>query len=201
MAAITLALLGAGNRGADAYGRYAFRHPEEYRFVAVAEPRKDRRESFRRPIGIPAEHAFATWEDLLTRPRLADALIVATQDRMHFAPAMAALALGYHILLEKPMSPVPGECLTLAEEAGRRRQILLVAHVLRYTPFFTTIRRLLDEGHLGRIICRSAQRERGLLAHGPQLRPGQLAPRRGYQPDDPGEELPRPGYPPLAGRR
>ena len=153
MAAITLALLGAGNRGADAYGHYAFRHPEEFRFIAVAEPHEDRREAFAVTHGIPAEHTFATWEDLLARPRLADALIVATQDRMHFAPAMAALALGYHLLLEKPMSPVPGECLTLAEEAGRRGQILLVSHVLRYTPFFATIRRLLDEGHLGRIIA------------------------------------------------
>lgn len=152
MAAITLALLGAGNRGANAYGQYVLRHPDEFRFVAVAEPRPDVRESFTAIHGIPPENAYDSWEELLARPRLADALIVATPDRLHYAPAMAALAQGYDILLEKPISPEPDECILLAEEAERRHKLLLVCHVLRYTPFFSTIKDFIDQGRIGRVV-------------------------------------------------
>ena len=41
---ITAILLGAGNRGAEAYASYALQNPVELKFVAVAEPRKERRE-------------------------------------------------------------------------------------------------------------------------------------------------------------
>jgi len=72
---IEMALLGAGNRGTFAYGNYAALNPHMVRFVAVAEPDPDRRERFARHHGIPAERCFASWEDLLERPQLADALL------------------------------------------------------------------------------------------------------------------------------
>jgi predicted dehydrogenase len=136
----------------DAYGGEALRHPDAVRFVAVAEANPKRRERFQALHGLPSERCFARWEDLLARPRLADGVLICTQDRLHFAPTMAALAAGYHVMLEKPMSPDPRECLEIAAAAEQRERILLVCHVLRYTSFFATIRRLLDEGRIGRLI-------------------------------------------------
>jgi predicted dehydrogenase len=144
--------LGAGQRGADSYGRYVLDHAVEAAVVAVAEPDPERRERFRRDHGIDPGLAFADWRDLLAQPRLADGLLVCTQDRAHFEPTMAALAAGYHVLLEKPMAPDPAQCLSLAAAAEAQRRILLVCHVLRYTSFFTAIRRLLDEGRIGRLV-------------------------------------------------
>ena len=43
---ITAVLIGAGSRGYAAYGPYALNHPDEIRFVAVAEPHDARRERF-----------------------------------------------------------------------------------------------------------------------------------------------------------
>lgn len=149
---VTLALLGAGNRGADAYGEYVLGHPGEFRFTAVAEPRRDRRDSFAARHGIPPEMTFASWEDLLSRPRLAEGLIVATQDRMHYDPVMAALAQGYGVLLEKPMAPTAAECVAMAGAAARAGRLLMICHVLRYTPFFAAIKKLLDEGRIGRVV-------------------------------------------------
>lgn len=148
----TLVLIGAGNRGADVYGRYAFRHPEEFQFVAVAEPVAERRESFAAMHGIPPERTFSSWEDLLRGERLADAAVIATPDRLHYDPAMAAMALGYDVLLEKPLAVDPAQCLALEEEAIKRQRLLLACHVLRYSPFFTTIGQLIAEGRIGRII-------------------------------------------------
>jgi len=52
---IQVLLFGAGNRGADSYGRYALEHPNEIQFVAVAEPNPLRRERFAGAHHIPPE--------------------------------------------------------------------------------------------------------------------------------------------------
>ena len=48
MKQVTAVLIGAGQRGVEAYASYALNYPNELKFVAVAEPREDRREDFRK---------------------------------------------------------------------------------------------------------------------------------------------------------
>jgi predicted dehydrogenase len=145
-------LFGAGLRGHDVYGAYALRHPERLRFVAVADPSEARRLRFCRRHGIPPSQAFAAAEDLLARGRLAEASFVCTPDAGHFAPALTALRLGYHLLLEKPMSPRLGECRTLAGFPLAEDQRAQVAHVLRYTNFWRTLRETVAGGAIGRVV-------------------------------------------------
>lgn len=102
---VTVAVLGAGNRGREAYGEYILRHPEEIRVVAVAEPDKDKRSLFSKEHNIPEENQFSSWEELLSRERLADGIIIATLDKMHIEPTRKALKRGYDILLEKTNCP------------------------------------------------------------------------------------------------
>jgi predicted dehydrogenase len=71
---------------------------------------------------------------------------------MHFAPTMTALQAGYHVMLEKPMSPNPAECIAMGQYAEQHKQVFLICHVLRYTPFFATIKQALDEGNIGQLI-------------------------------------------------
>lgn len=47
---------------------------------------------------------------MAARERFADAVVIATQDRMHVEPVEAFAAKGYHILLEKPIAPTEEEC-------------------------------------------------------------------------------------------
>lgn len=152
MKQITCILVGAGLRGMEVYAPYALEHPDELKFVAVAEPDPVRRERFAKAHNIPAEACFETWEDLLDKPKMADAAMIMTLDRMHFKPTMAAIEKGYHILLEKPMASTPGECVTIAEAARKSGKLFLLCYVLRYTPFFSTIKQLLDDGAIGKLI-------------------------------------------------
>jgi predicted dehydrogenase len=152
MKGITAVLLGAGQRGAGAYATYALEHPEELRFVAVAEPDKARREEFRAMHGLDEAHCFESWQDLLARPRLADAVLVCTQDDMHFEPTVMALEKDYHVLLEKPMSNDAGECIAMGDLALRKNRVFSVCHVLRHTPFFESVKKILDEGKIGDIV-------------------------------------------------
>ena len=48
MKQVTAILIGAGNRGAEAYASYAIQYPNALKFVGVADPREERREAFRK---------------------------------------------------------------------------------------------------------------------------------------------------------
>ena len=150
MSPITAVLIGAGARG-QVYANYARQHPEELRIAAVAEPRPDRRALLCDGVDIPQEMRFETWEPLLEKPRLADAALICTMDGLHTAPALAALEKGYHILLEKPMSSSEAECRAIARAAAQSKRVLCVCHVLRYTPFFGTLKALADSGEAGEL--------------------------------------------------
>lgn len=149
---VTAILLGAGQRGYEVYGQCALEHPQNLKFVAVAEPDKARRERFAQAHGIAPEHTFESWEALLAQPKLADAAFICTQDRMHTQPTLLALEKGYHVLLEKPMSPVAGECIAMGKYAEKFNRVFSICHVLRYSEFFSAIKKVVASGKIGDVV-------------------------------------------------
>jgi predicted dehydrogenase len=149
---ITAIMIGAGNRGIGAYGAYAERNQGDIRFIGVADPDPVRRGYFAMKHGIGLEKQYPGYEEILKEPKLADACFICTQDNMHFIPARMAMEKGYHLFLEKPMAVEPKECVELGRLADFHHVHLMIGHVLRYTPFFSTIKRLLDEGKIGRLM-------------------------------------------------
>lgn len=145
-------LIGAGQRGAEALGSYALLHPEQLRFIAVAEPDAERRSSFAVQHQITPENQFVSWEPLLASSRLGQAALICTQDQIHTAPALAALHAGYDVLLEKPMATSAAECRQLAATAAELGRQLHVCHVLRYTEHFQKMRTIVQSGQLGQVV-------------------------------------------------
>ncbi|MGC9530573.1 MAG: Gfo/Idh/MocA family protein [Candidatus Bipolaricaulaceae bacterium] len=161
MRPVTVAVLGAGNRGSEVYADYVSRNPHLARLVAVAEPNEARRAQFARRYGLPLTHSFPDWATLLDRGRLADALVVATPDHEHVAPAVRAVGLGYHVLLEKPVATDVAGLSQLLQAARSGPGSITVSHVLRYTPFFSTIKDLIEAGRIGRLVCADHQENIG----------------------------------------
>lgn len=145
-------MVGAGGRGRLAYGPYALDHPDEIRFVAVAEPDDARRAEFSEAHGIPRAGQFRSWEDLVERPALGAAAVNTTMDRTHHASTLALLAAGYEVLLEKPMATSPQDCVDLVRAARQAGRILQICHVLRYAPFFRAIHDIVGSGRLGSLV-------------------------------------------------
>ena len=150
MKPITAVVLGAGSRG-SIYAGYAKEHPDQLQIIAIAEPRKDRLDALAEEVGVPAEFRFSSWEDLLNQPKLADCAFICTLDDDHTAPALKAMELGYHLLLEKPMSNTEQECRAIVDTARRTGRTLAVCHVLRYTPFYMTLKALIEKGEIGQV--------------------------------------------------
>jgi len=145
-------MIGAGARGIGAYGGYALMHPDQIRFVAVADPDPVRRGYFATQHKIPADRQFSTDKEILALPKLADACFLCTQDALHFEAAMQAIAQGYHLFLEKPMAISPREVSMIARQAKAFHSRVMIGHVLRYTSFFRAIRELLDQGAIGDLV-------------------------------------------------
>ena len=152
MKKIRVAIIGLGSRGLNTYAPCAELFPEKMEIVAVADIRPERVELAKKLYNIPDGMCFDSGEALLAREKLADAAFICTQDRQHFGHASAALERGYDLLLEKPISPDEEECrklVALAEKLGRR---VSVCHVLRFTPFYGELKRLLDEKTVGEVV-------------------------------------------------
>ena len=110
---LTAILIGAGNRGIT-YTDIMAKMNEKYKVVAVAEPVESRRNYIKEKHARPDEMCFSDYKPLLALGKIADIAIVATMDKQHFEPAMEAISLKYDLLLEKPVSPLPEECLKIA---------------------------------------------------------------------------------------
>jgi len=147
---VTIALVGAGQRGTG-YAHWAAATGKA-RIVAVAEPRPHPREHAATVHEIPPEHVFRDWRDLAKQPKLADAVIIATQDAAHVEPATALAALGYHIMLEKPMATSDADCERIVEAVEKAGVMMAVCHVLRYFSYTTVLRQLIDSGRIGEIV-------------------------------------------------
>lgn len=148
---LTVVLIGAGNRG-ETYTDIMAQMGDRFRVVAVAEPVESRRKNIQKKHNLSDDRCFTSWQDLLALGKIADVALIATMDRMHLEPAMKAISLHYDILLEKPVSICPQECTKIAEHAGKMGVRVVVCHVLRYTPVFLTIKKIIDDGLLGDVM-------------------------------------------------
>ena len=152
MAAVRFLIIGAGGRGSG-YAGYAKEHPDAAQVVGVAEPRPFYRQRLATEHAIPKNQVFADWREAASRPRFADAVIIATQDAMHAEPAEAFARLGYHMLLEKPMAPEPRDCWRIFRAVDAAKVLFAVCHVMRYTAYSRRLKALLDEGAVGEVVC------------------------------------------------
>lgn len=105
------------------------------------------------PIRVPPENQYASWEPLLTRGRIADALLITVLDDLHAELVSAFAPLGYHILCEKPMATTVQDCVKMVKEVeSSGAAIFGIGHVLRYSPYNRAVKEVIDSGVLGEIV-------------------------------------------------
>ncbi len=150
MKKLTFAVMGMGNRG-TAYAAKALKYPEEMEITAMADTRRIRLDAANKYLHIPEDRLFDSADALLAQPKLADIMVVATQDAQHLDHATRAMELGYDLLLEKPIANKLEDIVKIADTAERLGRRVIVCHVLRYTVFYQQVKRLIDEGVVGRV--------------------------------------------------
>ena len=143
-------IIGVGSRG-SIYGNWAHAHGIE--IAAIADIRPDRLKKAAAHWNVPENRCFTDPDPLFALGKIADAALICTQDRDHYNHTMSALKCGYDVLLEKPISPDPKECLDIENTAQALGRKVTVCHVLRYTNFWGAIKNVIDHGELGKIVA------------------------------------------------
>lgn len=150
MQKITFAILGMGNRGTR-YASMQLKYPEEMEVTAIADNRRSRMDAANKYLKLPEDRLFDGADAILAAPKMAQIMIIATQDAQHRDHAIRAMEAGYDLLLEKPISNKLEDIVVIAEAAKRLGRKVIVCHVLRYTAFYQEAKRLVDEGAIGRV--------------------------------------------------
>lgn len=88
-------------------------------------------------------------EEILADPRIG-AVIVATPNYTHAEVVIKAAQAGKHIFCEKPLALHVADADRMIEAARENRVHLVVGQVLRYLPVFEHIKRLIDQGTIGK---------------------------------------------------
>ena len=150
-APISVIIVGMGGR-ASIYSAVALTNPELLNVVGVVDVNPERTRQAQLMFDLPDECCFSTVEELVSVPRFADAAINCTMDRLHVETSLPLLRHGYDLLLEKPyaLNDEEGQLIIdCARETGRK---VMVCHVLRYTPFYRSLRRVIALGTIGDVI-------------------------------------------------
>jgi predicted dehydrogenase len=114
----------------------------------------------------PDATVHASPAELIARDDL-DLVVVATPNDTHHPLARAALLAGRHVVVDKPFTVALDDARELVALARERRRVLSVFHNRRYDGDFLTLRRLVADGALGRVVEMSSRHDR----YRPEVRP------------------------------
>lgn len=90
--------------------------------------------------------------DALLADTSIDAVLVSSPTAMHFDHALAALAAGKHVMVEKPMALDLVQSRRLRDDARARKLVLSVFHNRRWDIDYLTVRDAIASGTFGKLI-------------------------------------------------
>lgn len=150
MKKIKCVILGYGDRSSR-YAEYAVNVPDELEIIGVIDVSELKLKQAKQKFNLPDTGLYSNLDEFLSKNVQCDVVINGTMDQLHYSTTMALLEKGYNILLEKPITANAKELLDIKNKANEKGCKVVVCHVLRYTPFYATIKKILDSGKIGKI--------------------------------------------------
>ncbi len=100
---------------------------------------------------------YTDYREMLQDSEL-DAVDIVTMWDQHVEPALAALAAGKHVFLEKPMASTVADCEKIVAAAKRSSHYLMVGHICRFNPRYAAAKEAIAAGRIGKIVSMYARR-------------------------------------------
>ncbi len=135
--ALRVGVIGAGVMGTN-HGRVLAGLPH-VDLVGIVDPLDDHRKRADELIGCPV---FADLDGLLAAG--VDAVTIAAPTHLHHEIALACIAHGAHVLVEKPIASTVEEGRAIVAAARRANVTLMVGHVERFNPAVAAIKRAIE---------------------------------------------------------
>ena len=144
---IKCGVIGAGWWATFAHIPALLAHPNAD-LIAIQNNDFEESTNISRDFGIPI--ACTTTSELLAIDGL-EAVVVSSAPNLHYEDASAALTLGKHVLIEKPMTLTVSQAIELVELAKIHGSQFLISCPWHYTAHARESQRLISNGDLGRV--------------------------------------------------
>ncbi len=148
-----VAVIGVGSMGRN-HAR-VFSDLPEVELVAVADSDPNLAQSVADKYNTQAFHDYRQ----MLETKKPEAVSIAVPTAMHEEVGLAALEMGAHILMEKPIAATVEEGQRIIEKAKATKHQVMVGHIVRFNPAIQALKQKLMAGDLGRIFqifCRRA---------------------------------------------
>lgn len=133
-------------------GRIAARHAQHIanvgQLVATCDVLLDRAQQLAAPHGAAP---YASIEEMLASEQGIDVVAICTPNGLHAEHTIAAFRAGSHVLCEKPMAISVADCGSMIQAAEGANRRLFIVKQNRFNPPVAAVKRLLDDGGLGRL--------------------------------------------------
>jgi len=134
------------------------RYMDDAKVVAVADP-SPRAVRAAQKEGVRT--VYGDYHELLRDPGV-DAVIITLPNFMHLEAALAAVAAGKHVFVEKPLAMTSADCERIDDAATRRGVKLMVGHNYRFFDATRKLKADYDSGAIGDVVLSTFE-----LVHGP----------------------------------
>ena len=135
--------LGVGRRFVEAFAA----HPHT-RVAAICAKEADVLAATAKAHDV--SRTYANFADTVADPNI-DLLVIATPHALHAPMAVAALRAGKHVVVEKPMCISLQECESMIRAVEESGKILAVDQVLRFYPYYQSLKEHVAGGGLGEV--------------------------------------------------
>ncbi len=156
---IHVGIIGMGRSGWELHAE-PLRKMSGYKLVSVCDQSSARLEMAAQTFGV------RTFQDpqALIQDRQVDLVVIAAPSNMHAALALAALAAGKHVLVEKPMALSLQEADAMMEAAGKAKRLLTVFHNRRWDRDYQMVKAVIRNGVLGELLTLDSR----VMTYGPE---------------------------------
>jgi len=145
MEPVRTALLSFGMSGKVFHAPFLLQLPE-FEWISVWERSRPSASKL-----YPFVHSCSTIEEVISDPSV-ELVIVNTPNYTHYEYAKKALMAGKHVVVEKPFTTSVEEGEELMDLSHKKRVVLSVYQNRRYDSDFRTVKKVVDEKLLGRIV-------------------------------------------------
>lgn len=143
---IKVAIVGCGFMGrmhANVYGLL-----DNAKLVALVDRKPEKRATYSADFGVPA---YETLHEMLEKHEI-DAVDICLPTYEHKDAAVAVAQAGKHVFCEKPMAMDLGEAESMISACNHANVRLMIGHCIRFWPEYAYLKRLTDEGTLGKLL-------------------------------------------------
>jgi predicted dehydrogenase len=149
---IRAAIVGLGRWGRSLVSAVSGKS-DDIRFVCATTRTRANAEEFCRERQVAL---VGSYDEILSAPDI-DAVVLATPHSQHKAQALAAIAAGKHVFVEKPLTLDLDSALAVADAARQAGLVLAVGLARRFHPSIAELRLRARDGRLGDVVAMVAQ--------------------------------------------